>query len=231
MLNKEALLNLEKRRCLYHIISKNPGLHLREIFRKTKISEGTVKYHIKYLESRGLIIVVKENGYTRFYIKDKIGKKDKELLAMIRQKVPRNIILYLLVYMVSSKVKLAKDLDLDPKLIEYHTKKLIEIELIKQTSVIDGYVDLESEELPRYKKFYPANNERVLILKDRTSIYDFFITYEDAFIKIPFIRDCISWIDFLKDASFPEKTDDHDEKFEKFMEQIYDIFPHPYFGC
>ena len=231
MINKKELLYLEKRRQLYNFILKHPGLHLREIFRKNKMSEGTIKYHLKYLKSRDLIIEKKEEGYTRFYVKDKIGNKDKDLIKIMRQKIPRNIVLYIMVNMVSSRVRIAKELNLSPKLVEYHTKKLLEAGIIEQAYLKDGYVELKKHDLPRYKKFKPANNEIIFILKDGWAIYDFFITYKDTFSGTTVIKDIITWIEFLKNYEFPEKTNDEDEKFEEFIEMLLDIFPHPYYGC
>jgi predicted transcriptional regulator len=50
MISREEILKLETRRKIYKIILENPGLHLREILRRTKLSYGVLSYHLKYLK-------------------------------------------------------------------------------------------------------------------------------------------------------------------------------------
>ena len=51
----ESIIELKTRHLIYQIISKYPGMHLRGIIKKSKLSEGTVRYHLQYLKRKDLI--------------------------------------------------------------------------------------------------------------------------------------------------------------------------------
>ncbi len=226
MNGKETYLNLEKRRLLYQHILKNPGVHLRKIFRNSKMSEGTIKYHLKYLKKRRLIVEKKIDGYKRYYVKDKVGEEHKKLWSIFRQKTTREILLFFLIYMASSRIKLSKELEKNPKVIEYHLKKLLENDLIEVARVENGIVYLNNDN-PRFKEFKAATNEIVYILKNQQKVEDFIITYKKSFFKDSLPLTCISWIDTLRNDVFPDKTRDHDEKLDEFIDEFFDLFPIP----
>ena len=96
MISKEKVLNLKTRQELYNFISENPGLHLREIFRKVNLSFGCLRYHLNYLEKLNLIFSRPDLKYKRYYVKESIGRKDLEILNILRQEVPLRIIMMLL---------------------------------------------------------------------------------------------------------------------------------------
>lgn len=76
----EKILNLEKRRIIHNIILKNPGIHLREIVRKSKIPKSTLKYHIIYLEKQNLIIKKVDRGCSRYFVSNAVGNYEKKIL-------------------------------------------------------------------------------------------------------------------------------------------------------
>ena len=49
-------LNLQTRRDIYNCILKYPGIHLRQIFREIKCSQGSVRYNVKYLKKCKLVL-------------------------------------------------------------------------------------------------------------------------------------------------------------------------------
>jgi len=84
----------EKKHIRYHI--EHPGLHEREIARKMNISLSTLDYHLHYLEKREMIVSRKDGRYTRYFVSFKVGAQDKKIIAILRQKTPRSIVLFLL---------------------------------------------------------------------------------------------------------------------------------------
>ncbi len=87
-------LELKIRRRIYNFILKYPGLHFRELMRKLNLPNGTLGYHLKYLEKRGLITARPGEGYVRYYIINNIGTDQKKMFHILRQETPRNIILF-----------------------------------------------------------------------------------------------------------------------------------------
>ena len=96
MISREEVLKLETRRKIYKIILENPGLHLREILRRTKLSYGVLSYHLKYLKKQDLIVIKINRRYKRYYVAQKVANKDKEILNILREATPCKIILLLL---------------------------------------------------------------------------------------------------------------------------------------
>jgi predicted transcriptional regulator len=86
---------------LLTFIQRYPGVHLREIRRRLGIPIGTLDYHLYRLGKRGLVSVRMQGGYKVCFPETLIGEgppipePDKVLIALLRQQVPRAILLHL----------------------------------------------------------------------------------------------------------------------------------------
>ena len=77
------LLELETRRKIYDLVSRNPGLHLSKIAEMLSMRVSLAEYHLLYLEKNNVIRVAKEAGYTRYYVEGAIGTLDKRILSVL----------------------------------------------------------------------------------------------------------------------------------------------------
>jgi hypothetical protein len=77
-----------------------------------------------------------------------MGVKDKELLSILRQKVPFIIIMHLFYPGFCSKTELAKDLGVYSTTIDFHLKKLLELGVIKPAEGKDGWLTGHLEHKP-----------------------------------------------------------------------------------
>lgn len=214
MVPKDKILELETRKIIYNTILKKPGLHLRGLDREIKISLSTIRYHLNYLESKGLINSVTDSGFTRFYANHNIGRKEKKLINLLRQ---NTIIKILVVFLLSESKKIFFKEDLirlpnyetwwDPEnfqvlrhrtTIEYHLKKLVELDILEVV----------------YK-----GRKKGYTLVDSEKLWDFFIKHNER-IDSGKITDLLNW---ANDFIIPHQID-------KFMGSVWDIFPHPYWG-
>ena len=119
------ILELEARRKIYDLIIKNPGLHLSKIAEILEMRISLVEYHLIYMERNNIVIPVKETGYTRYYVKDKVGTADKKILSLLRREVPLRIVLFLLKNINAQHKDILNNFDLAPSTISYHLKKLV----------------------------------------------------------------------------------------------------------
>ena len=122
----DKILDIKPRNEIYNFIKENPGYHFREISRKLDMPSSTLKYNLNYLQRKGFISKRSEKGYLRFYISEKISANEKKLLSVLREPVPRNIILYLILYFESSQkeiVEFAQKWEKHPSKIGYHLNK------------------------------------------------------------------------------------------------------------
>jgi len=124
-------IELETRRKINDIISKNPGLHLSKIAELLNMRISLADYHLSYLEKNEIISSIKEKGFKRYYIKGKIGSQDKKSLSLLRQESPLKIVLYLLKNPYSLHKDILKSIDVAPSTLTYHLKKLMKYGLIE----------------------------------------------------------------------------------------------------
>lgn len=86
---------------LLTFIQRYPGVHLREIRRRLHIPIGTLDYHLYRLGREGLVSVRFQGGYkccfpTRWSAPlSALTDREKLLLSLLRQPVPRSILLHL----------------------------------------------------------------------------------------------------------------------------------------
>jgi predicted transcriptional regulator len=133
--NREKSLELEKRRELYSLICTSPGLHFREIQRRTESGTGQLDYHLEYLKKVGLIFSEKKGEYLRFYAKTEITPEEKRILELLYQKNVRRILLHILENESCNHDGLVKNLDISPSTISWHLNKIID------AGVVDKVVD------------------------------------------------------------------------------------------
>jgi predicted transcriptional regulator len=109
-----------------------PGLHLREIQRELNIPLGTLNYHLRRLEKSNTISSKKEGKYKRYYPSGEITAVDREILSILRQTIPRRIVLYLLVNPDVTKKNISDQLGVRESTVMFHLRKLMRCDLVKQ---------------------------------------------------------------------------------------------------
>ena len=87
---------LETRKRVYDLVVQNPGVHLREIERRTNLPLGVVRYHRDRLQREDLIYHQEDRYFKRFFPKDKLPNAPADTFAVLRQESLRRIVLHLL---------------------------------------------------------------------------------------------------------------------------------------
>jgi predicted transcriptional regulator len=209
-MDQSILLNLEKRRKIYNYIKKHPGLHFREVSRVLKIPKTTMDYHLFYLKKHGLITEQTENGYLRYYASKDIGQINKKILNVLRQDVPRSVILYLLMYPNKSQaqiLKFAKSWNDHPSkigchlnkhhtTISFHLKKLLKMDVIEA---------------------FQKGNEVKYGVKNPEKMYDILILFEKSLLVDANGR-YLKWVDRYLGDDFADCL----------IDEFFEIFPNPY---
>ena len=78
------------------IISENPGIHFREIQRKSGAAVGQVEYHIYQLERMEKISIRKDGKLKRYFLLNNTGFNERKIIYFLRNRLSREIIFYLL---------------------------------------------------------------------------------------------------------------------------------------
>ena len=141
MISQKNVLKIKIRRDIFSYICNNPGLHLRELSRQLNIPKTTLVHHLNYLEKEKLIKIKNQNKYKRFFPKNTIGCREKEIIFLLRQKIPRNIIFYILSSGIGSQIELSRKLNKCPQTISYHLTKLKKLGILDTVSNKEEFKD------------------------------------------------------------------------------------------
>lgn len=170
--NKEQDLRI--RNIIYNHILKHPGLHEREIARQLKIPLSTLDYHLYLLRRKELIVCKSDGHYTQYYAEGKISSKDEKLLGIVRQKVPRKIIIFLLVNISLTHKEICSHLGLAASTTSFHLNKLVSLEVINRTVV---------------------GRETIFQIQEPEYISELIIKYKKSFVDDAVNRFSDTWLD------------------------------------
>jgi predicted transcriptional regulator len=152
-------------------IDNNPGQHYNNILRALKIAPGTLQYHLNRMERAKKIIVVRKKFYTRYFPKTMKHPVDQNIMVVLRQKIPRNLLLLLMEGSDKTGHELAELLNVTKSTLSYYTRQLEKLDVINIT--IDG----------REKRYSLKDPARIaeLIKKHKKSFGDEMV---DRFVEV-----------------------------------------------
>jgi len=222
----EDLIKNGKRKQIFETIMDHPGLYLMELKRKLDIPKTTLKYHLHNLEKNGLIIKKISNSKSRFFVTNKVSNREKMLLNLFRQTVPRRIIMQIYCSIACTEMDIVRDLDKDQSTISYHLKKLIYDEIVIKAPYDKGKITLNKNFIQRER----VSNETFYRLKNAEEIQDFLVKYHNILDDKEMMRYMISISDHVDNyAKARHVMFSKDKSYERVFEVIYDVFPHPYY--
>jgi len=159
-MNGDKILCLKRRQKIFNYISTHPGLHIMNLSRNLNIPKTSLIYHLNYLSKLGLIKNSYKGKFNLFYAKNMIGKEEKELIKILRNKNFRRIYIYMNYFLVFSQEDICKEFNLSKSTVSKSINKLIELDLIEEAKVENGKVDPFQ---------YDKENRKTLVLKHRVN--------------------------------------------------------------
>ena len=233
MISRRDILDLETRRNIYNYILKNPGLHFRELERKTNIPEGTLKYHLKFLKKRELITTETTGRYQNYFIKEKVGRKDKKVLGLLQKEIYHNLIIGILMLINCTRNILIEELDLDmhPNTVAYHLKKLQDLDIIEIAPIEDGEIHGVKNSNPPIVEYQATSSEKFYRLKDPQYIYDLLITFKEEIKEDSLLHFLMEAIEQRETYGYKKRgyIRTRKEKVDRMLERFYEVFPPPYY--
>jgi DNA-binding transcriptional ArsR family regulator len=128
-------LELANRKRIFEAVRQNPGVHFRELQRLTNMTIGVLSYHLVYLADHQLLMVEKQESFTRYFPGEQMGRQKKQMLGALRQEIPRGIILFLLMNPGATHGEVLQNFTISAGTLSYHIKKLVGRGLIKVEKV------------------------------------------------------------------------------------------------
>ena len=151
MIDRDRALALETRRKLFDEIRAFPGIHFRELRRRTGLAIGSLQYHLDVLCKARLVRAEKKGKFMRYF--PLIGEPSKEVrdtLSLLHEKNVRKIVLFLANKKRATNKQLAKFLQLSPSTVSFHMQKLIASGIVtKQRRGKKTYFSLVNPQLAR----------------------------------------------------------------------------------
>ncbi|MFO8109877.1 MAG: helix-turn-helix domain-containing protein [Thermoplasmata archaeon] len=121
-------LEIESRKKIFKLIEEYPGLHMREISRRTDLAMNLARYHLGQLKRYEMVEEVEENEYKRYYPKEgkkRVDHRDKRYLTFLRQEIPLSVVVYMLNKgKAVSHSDIKKELGIPASTLSYHLKKM-----------------------------------------------------------------------------------------------------------
>jgi len=131
----EALV-LDARKKIYRHVKKSPGLHFRELQRRTKIATGSLQYHLDFMLKRHLIKAERKGKFVRYYsARENQLDGDEQRMGLLRQPSLRKIVLFLLTKKRANNEKIAAAVELSPSTVSWHMTKLVQGGVVEKRRV------------------------------------------------------------------------------------------------
>lgn len=153
-------LQLDIRRKIYDCIASSPGIHFREVQRRTGVAVGGLDYHLHFLAKHGLIRAERGTKTRYFPMTRNWDEEEKRLLGLLRQQQIRHILLHLLRRKRATPGALAAALGLSRPTLSWYLKTLADNNVIA---------------------FVQKGRFRSYRVKDPKRIREFLIVYRNSF--------------------------------------------------
>ncbi len=158
--NLEEAMALTPRDKIYSTIVQNPGLHFREIQRRTTIATGALQYHLDYLKKKNFVREEKQGKFSHFYALQ-AESVDSSLMNLLRQESVRRIVIFLMNRRRATLPSISKSIGLSLSTTSFHMQKLLSSKIVIQKNV--------------QGKIYFS-------LKDKESILAILVQYKNSFL-------------------------------------------------
>lgn len=133
---KDIILENSRRRKIYDLIKRNPGLHFRELHRRLSIPLSSLEHHINYMIRKEVINKQRDGGYTRYFA-GQLTKEEQKLISALRHKKLREIVAIVLEKREVKYQDLKIHLELPSSTLSYYLKYLLDHDILRRQKI--GY--------------------------------------------------------------------------------------------
>lgn len=145
---------------IYDYIKNHPGTHFRRLSKNLAIAIGDTQHHLGVLDKLGLIKSRRKGMYKVYYTVSILGKRDEDILAILQQETPREIILYLVENPGSAQGEISRYMSLTAPTINWHMSNLINVGLVtshKEGRFVKYFIDGDVNDIiGLLKSYYPT---------------------------------------------------------------------------
>lgn len=125
-----SFLNQQTRIEIYDFIKSNPGIHFRCICKSLSMPIGVVQYHLSVLSNAGLLLVLRDGRYKRYFESKKFTRDEMKIISLLRHGTAGKILATLLEEQTMSHNSLASTLKISSQALTWQMNRLKEKGLI-----------------------------------------------------------------------------------------------------
>jgi len=120
-----------KKEAIYDLIKMDPGMHFRQLQRKTGLKKGTFEYHIKNMEQEGLVNAVTDKGKVHYFVNDAMySREEMEVISVMHNASLKSILLEAYTKSLITNAEIADDLGLSKSSVSEKLNYLKEIGIL-----------------------------------------------------------------------------------------------------
>jgi DNA-binding transcriptional ArsR family regulator len=220
-------LDLKRRREIYEYIAQNSGLHMRDLSRKMNIPFTSLKYHLSYLEKKGLILSREDGKYNRYFVSLEIGEQEKRILNFFRKRTALYILLWFFIAAQCSQKDLSRFLEKNPATIGFYLRNMIRAGIIEQVRIDEGVIHKET--LPNTIKRPQVSSEKIYVLKDPWMTYELLMKHKDHLEDKTIVEGIIEVVEFHISNGIPKQILNRDDAFNSILNTSYGYYFPPSF--
>lgn len=143
-------LSVASRRSIYECVVQHAGAHLRDVARRSGMPLGTALYHLDRLEEAGLVVARRDGRYKRYFTAQGMGRREKEVVSLLRHDVPRRIVYALLSGGPATQRALCETIGVSRSTLSFHVNRLVVAGLVARTEARpEGIYALAEPDLAR----------------------------------------------------------------------------------
>ncbi|MFA5860887.1 MAG: winged helix-turn-helix transcriptional regulator [Candidatus Thermoplasmatota archaeon] len=129
------LLSVASRRLIFECVTAHPGAHLRDVARRCALPLGTTLYHLDTLADASFVHARRDGRYKRYFTASAMGRRDKDVISVLRHETPRRIVQVLLDSEPLTQRELCDALGVSRSTLSFHAASLVTQGIIERIEV------------------------------------------------------------------------------------------------
>lgn len=170
---RENVLDLPARRRIVEHVQAHPGIHLRALAEQLGVPVSSLEYHIYHLLRTGHLSARDEGGHKAFFPAEGLDRRDKDILALVRQDVVRRVCAHLALHPGATPKELHRVAGVSAATLSFHLKKLRGAGITEET---------------------PAGRTKHIQLVDAERVANVLVTYRESFLDGAVDRFAKAWM-------------------------------------
>jgi len=120
---------------ILNYIWRNPGIHLRGIAKQLGLSIGAVEYHLHRLLRAGKISFIRSGMRKLYYTPMGIDARDVSIIALLRERIARKVILELLVHPGLRFTDIHANLGVSKSTLSFHISRMVKSDILVENAI------------------------------------------------------------------------------------------------